>query len=81
MDAGRATVREVPPGTRFTRLTVLREGRGWYGRRSQHQRRRTVVCRCDCGTVREVILRNLLTGTTKSCGCLRAERFEQYRKR
>ena len=31
-------------------------------------------CRCDCGTERYVLERNLLYGTSVSCGCLRKER-------
>lgn len=31
------------------------------------------VCRCSCGTVREVDARNLLLGKTQSCGCLARE--------
>lgn len=30
-------------------------------------------CRCDCGTVRTVPIRNLRHGTSQSCGCLRIE--------
>lgn len=29
------------------------------------------VCRCTCGTVKEVSASNLLQGKTKSCGCLK----------
>lgn len=29
------------------------------------------VCRCDCGTVRQVLLKNLKDGSSKSCGCAR----------
>lgn len=32
------------------------------------------LCRCSCGTVREVSANSLRRGTTKSCGCLRKER-------
>jgi hypothetical protein len=71
------SAREVPPGRRFTRLVVIREGRGWYGKHHQRQRRRTIVCQCDCGNVREVIIDGLLSGATKSCGCLKAERFKR----
>lgn len=30
-------------------------------------------CRCDCGTVSEILPQNLKTGGSKSCGCLRKE--------
>jgi hypothetical protein len=32
------------------------------------------LCRCDCGIEREVDASNLRAGTTKSCGCILAER-------
>lgn len=32
------------------------------------------LCRCDCGTERYVLARSLLSGGSKSCGCLRKER-------
>lgn len=54
-------------GRRFGRLTVIsRDG-------SDKQGRATWLCVCDCGT--EIIIRgsNLLTGNTKSCGCLEQE--------
>jgi hypothetical protein len=35
--------------------------------------RTVVLCRCECGTEREVKLTSLLHGHTKSCGCLDAE--------
>jgi hypothetical protein len=33
-----------------------------------------VECRCDCGTTRLVNTRNLRSGATRSCGCLRDEK-------
>lgn len=29
------------------------------------------LCRCDCGTTRRVLTKNLREGVTKSCGCAR----------
>jgi len=34
---------------------------------------RTWFCFCDCGEITEVATSNLLSGKTKSCGCLRSE--------
>jgi hypothetical protein len=34
---------------------------------------RVVPCRCDCGTERTLSIHDLVRGTTRSCGCLRAE--------
>lgn len=53
-------------GERFGRLTALRVAgkRNWYV---------SWLCRCDCGNECEVSSRQLRTGDTKSCGCLRRE--------
>jgi hypothetical protein len=58
----------LPPGTRFGKLTV--ECQAKYDD-SNHG---MFFCKCDCGN--EVIVRgsNLLTGNTKSCGCLRKQK-------
>lgn len=52
------------PGVVFGRWTVLRrcqnDGRYWF-------------CRCECGTQRRKYLREIITGRSKSCGCLRSE--------
>lgn len=53
-------------GTRFTRLVIISEQHTG----GKHPR---VVCRCDCGTVREYHLDNLRQGRSRSCGCLRAD--------
>jgi hypothetical protein len=60
-----------PPGTRFARWTVL--DRVEY--RAQGDRSRPYVeCRCACGTVGFVNVRNLRQGQSKSCGCLHRQR-------
>ena len=53
-------------GQRFGRLVVLRKdtsrkGNYW-------------VCQCDCGVVKSIRGKNLLSGDTQSCGCLQQER-------
>ncbi len=54
-------------GRRFSRLTVIdcvggktKSAIAW-------------MCRCDCGAEKAVRARNLLSGNTKSCGCLGRE--------
>ena len=49
-------------GKTFGRLTVLEQaaGRKW-------------VCKCECGTVKEIFAQSLTKGVTKSCGCLQRE--------
>lgn len=53
------------PGTRYGRYIVLAVAA--IGRKSR------VLCRCDCGTEKEVRLDGLKAGVVRSCGCLSAE--------
>lgn len=50
-------------GRRFGMLVVLSEAS------SAPSGHRKWVCRCDCGSIREVLATNLKRGTTVSCGC------------
>lgn len=55
-------------GQRFGRMVYIREaisGEGW---------QRRIVTRCDCGIVSELSAENVVSGNTKSCGCLHRER-------
>lgn len=54
----------IPIGTRFGKLEVI----GPYGKISGST---SVVCRCDCGNLKEVTCSNLRLNQTKSCGCNR----------
>ena len=57
-------------GQRFGRLTVLgRDGTKKYC----FDTTPTWRCRCDCGKECIVLGRNLRSGATRSCGCLRVE--------
>jgi hypothetical protein len=67
--------RDVPVGTRFDR--VVTTGDVILRPRSDGRRRAYVPIRCDCGTERVVVAGNLLSGNTKSCGCLHRERASQ----
>ncbi len=59
----------IPPGgvsgTRYERLVVLRMVS--FGRKAK------ALCKCDCGTEKEIRLDSLKAGKTVSCGCLLAE--------
>jgi len=57
-------VKDNLEGQRFERLVVVAYG----GTVSGYQR--TWVCLCDCGKTVKVRQGNLLSGNTKSCGCL-----------
>ncbi len=61
-------------GKRFGRLLVLDfAGTIKNGGEFSKSSRTTWRCLCDCGKVTTVIGRNLVGGTTKSCGCYRDE--------
>lgn len=53
-------------GQKFGRLTVIKrvENKDGYS---------VWLCRCDCGNERKIKGDNLRSGSTKSCGCLKAE--------
>lgn len=55
----------VGPGSQFGRLTVLEKAE------SGKQRETRWMVRCECGVEKVVYKKNLLTGRTKSCGCVR----------
>jgi HNH endonuclease len=56
---------DVPAGTVFGRLTVIKETR------TGSRNIRAMICLCACGAEKIVQLTHLTTGHTTSCGCLR----------
>lgn len=63
-------------GRRFGRLTALYP--------TMNRDRHGAVCwmcRCDCGNLTEVAIPNLLSGSCKSCGCLKKENQEKIQSR
>lgn len=48
--------------SRFGNLTVIADA-------ASDGANRRLLCRCDCGTEKEVFLSNLHSGSTRSCGC------------
>lgn len=61
---------DVEPGTRFGRLTVIKEV-------APRNKLRRILVVCDCGEEREVNLKDLRSSNTKSCGCLGSEHIRQ----
>jgi hypothetical protein len=60
----RQTAVHVLPGQRFGRLTIIEK--------VPHKSQRTAfACRCDCGGTTIIQRSSLLSGRSKSCGCLR----------
>ncbi len=54
-------------GKRFGKWTVLQESEEKY----------KWVCRCDCGTIRNVVGSTLTRGVSTNCGCVRHEKLIQ----
>ena len=53
-------------GEKFHYLTIVEEPFSYYDGK---QKRWKVKCQCDCGNVKEIGLREIKKGITKSCGC------------
>lgn len=62
---------DVAPGTVFGRLTVIEEV--VVARTSGGERKRVMLCWCECGQATTVPVGHLRSGHTKSCGCLLRE--------
>jgi len=62
--------KHIDPGTVYNKLTILKES----------QRPGYSICKCECGTVKEIYNYNITTGKTKSCGCLRKQNFINTKK-
>lgn len=64
-------------GQKFNRLTVIAFEKIKSGRTV----RVNWIVRCDCGTLKSVSPYRVLSGNTKSCGCLKAEQTVDFNKR
>lgn len=58
-------VRKSRLGEKFSKLTIVEE--------LGHDK---VICRCDCGNVREYTKSQVVCGVSKHCGCLRRRKHE-----
>lgn len=58
-------------GQRFGKLVVIERAEDYVSPSGQPKIR--WLCQCDCGNKTKVLRECLLSGTTKSCGCLRVE--------
>lgn len=66
--------RTLAAGTRFGRITVERMG-------SRYGTIQYVWCLCDCGNKTMPQKSQLISGATKSCGCLAEENQKKYLKK
>lgn len=60
-------------GDRFERLTVI-------GLSHYHRTVPMFNCSCECGAITTVTFKNLRTGMTRSCGCLRNEALRRVNR-
>jgi len=51
---------------KYERLTIIKD-------LGVHNKNRRVLCKCECGNEKDILLQSLKKGTTKSCGCLAKE--------
>ena len=59
-------------GTMFGSWTVIEDADPvYYTKNGKKVPSRAVVVRCDCGTIRSVLLLNLCNQRSRSCGCKR----------
>lgn len=58
-------------GQRLGRYTVLEDS-------PSQGCKRKVKARCDCGTVKQVLIQGLVNGRTQSCGCLHKEKSKNW---
>lgn len=76
----------IPVGTRFGRLVI--EGPPVYvdcgiakrGKYTYTRKRKFYPCVCDCGKRKNIESSRIISGNTSSCGCKRAEMYENSRK-
>lgn len=67
--------KQVNIGDRYGNLTIIEDcGKDKYGGI-------LYLCKCSCGKERVVLRSNLITGKTKSCGCLQKEKLSKIRKK
>lgn len=63
---------EVIEGQKYGKLTIIKEV-------SPIGSKRRILCKCDCGNIKEYSMDRVIHGRTRSCGCLRNEMFLTHR--
>ena len=68
-------------GQKFGRWTVIKLGhiKQLYWNGKKNGKTYYWLCKCDCGTEKEVLEKSLLSGASKSCGCILQS--EEYRNK
>ena len=63
---------EVTEGQKYGKLTIIKEV-------SPIGSKRRILCKCDCGNIKEYSMDRVIHGRTRSCGCLKNEIFLAHR--
>ena len=63
---------EITEGQKYGKLTIIKEV-------SPIGNKRRILCKCDCGNIKEYSMDRVIHGRTQSCGCLRNEMFLTHR--
>lgn len=60
-------------GQKFGRLTVLKDS-------NKRSKNGSIywTCQCDCGNIKDILGTQLISGQTKSCGCIRKEKASNH---
>lgn len=64
---------------KFGRLTVIEQTDDYINPKGRHYAK--WLCQCECGNIVSVTSGDLVSGQTKSCGCIRKERITARNKR
>lgn len=64
-------MKHIQPNQKYGRLTVLDEAERHYTPSGSPKRRWR--CQCECGTIKVILQERLLSGGTRSCGCLQRD--------
>lgn len=59
-------------GEKYGRWLII-EDMGYLYNKNTGKNRRIVKCQCECGVIKTMVLAVLISGATKSCGCLRKD--------
>ena len=70
---GRPPEHVIVKGQRFGRLTVVDPTLRRPPTKSVPYGTRAALCRCDCGTMTTPVIYSLVSGNSRSCGCLQRE--------
>lgn len=62
-------------GRKFNKLTIIQFDHKDKNRKSYY------LCKCDCGKTKVISLNNLITGSIKSCGCIKVAMLKSKSKK